>query len=794
MEKVCCIDTNEIFENTNFRRTINNSPSREDSMNFSRNPYSEVKGLPSSDINSNPAKTPKIKIASLSRIPISTKNVIRKVSGNPFDYYKLIKKLGQGTFGQVYKIMNKQTGNIRAMKIIPKNNLRPGFTDKDIIHEITIMKNLDHPHIIKLYEFYIDEFNYYLINEYCTEGDLSEKMIKLKSLPEPIVKIIMAQIFNAVLYLNNRGIIHGDLKLENILIDSYLNDGNKNNQKENNNFISSLIQDAKEIKNDLKNLNLRRSASHFLNNFQSNNLLNKQNDKIKGKNEINNNNKILNISNINKEEHRKTLQLDIMELAKVKNEKKVPLSDIKESEEKKWDENNLVEERKDNIDKFEINEVEEKLVNKKNDSNFQKEEDNNSSIGSNDLKDSDSENNSFNNNINTPTKKINKLYYQLKFKDEDDDNSSENNKKIEKPNLFKSLKKYKNEEQKDDFESNICVTETKDLRKSTINYNKLKIKNFELKLIDFGCSKIFTQYRRTFEDTIGTLVYCSPEVLKNNYNQKCDIWSCGVIMYILLSGKYPFYGRSEEEITKKILIGDFNFDDKHFKNVSENAKDLIKKCLIHDKNKRITVKEALRHEFFASEININNIFEDKIDTKKTLKSLKLNSRKISKFYQTVLAYLSYNFADKEELNRLRKIFYKIDLNLDGKLSKEELFIAYKEAGIKINPEELEKLIKSIDFDGNGSIEFEEFIRMTLPKEQLFTDINLKNAFDMFDLDKNGSISMSEILEVIGADKEIDKNVIEELRAEILRDGDEEIDFKHFKEIMLELKNENNICL
>ena len=73
------------------------------------------------------------------------------------------------------------------------------FTDKDIIHEITIMKNLDHPHIIKLYEFYIDDYNYYLINEYCTEGDLSEKMVKLKSLPEQIVKILMAQIFNAVL-------------------------------------------------------------------------------------------------------------------------------------------------------------------------------------------------------------------------------------------------------------------------------------------------------------------------------------------------------------------------------------------------------------------------------------------------------------------------------------------------------------------------------------------------------------------------------------------------------------------
>ena len=76
------------------------------------------------------------------------------------------------------------------MKIIPKNNLKPGFTDKDIIHEITIMKNLDHPHIIKLYEFYIDEENYYLINEFCTEGDLSEKMYKLKQDYIKISKLI----------------------------------------------------------------------------------------------------------------------------------------------------------------------------------------------------------------------------------------------------------------------------------------------------------------------------------------------------------------------------------------------------------------------------------------------------------------------------------------------------------------------------------------------------------------------------------------------------------------------------
>ena len=103
-----------------------------------------------------------------------------------------------------------------------------------------------------------------------------------------------------------------------------------------------------------------------------------------------------------------------------------------------------------------------------------------------------------------------------------------------------------------------------------------KLKNFDLKLIDFGCSKIFTQYKKTFEETIGTLLYCAPEVLKNNYNEKCDIWSCGIIMYVLLSGEYPFVGHTEKEITQKILNGNFTFSSPKFENVSENAQDLIK--------------------------------------------------------------------------------------------------------------------------------------------------------------------------------------------------------------------------
>ena len=116
--------------------------------------------------------------------------------------------------------------------------------------------------------------------------------------------------------------------------------------------------------------------------------------------------------------------------------------------------------------------------------------------------------------------------------------------------------------------------------------------------------------------------------------------------------------------------------------------------------------------------------------------------------------------------------------------------AYKISGIKINKEQLNKIMNSIDFDNNGYIEYEEFIRATISKENLFTDINLKTAFDMFDLDKNGSISLSEIKEVLGIKKNDDDKVIIELMNEIQKNGNEEFNFQQFKESMLKFAKED----
>ena len=606
IDKFCCIDSTDLLQKEQQNSSLTErsiQPENTFYNNFILSNSLRRKSLPSNEINFQPIRK-NIPLKSLSNLPIGTSNIIRKKIGDPNINYSILKALGHGSFGHVFKVVHKVTGNIRSIKVIPKNNLKPGFTKDEIIQEINILKSLDHPHIIKMFEFYVDENNYYLVNEFCSEGDLGEKLVKIKFFTENVTKLLMFQIFNAVWYLHSNKVIHGDLKVENIMVDSLLEDEkiiNHSKHERKKSFSTVIKDDSKEI-----DLWLNKEKTFF--------------------NEIPNNT---------------------------------------------------------------FNLIRKSLT---------------------------------------------------------------NNNKIEKKNYL------------------------------NLRMDKVEIKNFELKLIDFGCSKMFTTYKKNFEDTIGTLVYCSPEVLLNNYNEKCDLWSCGIILYLLLTGKFPFYGKTENEIIEKILNKKIEFNEEIFDKISPEAKDLIQKCLIHDKNKRISASEALKHPFFAN-IDLNNIYHEKIDLKEVLSSLKYFS-KHSKFYQVVLAFLSHNYAEKTQLDKLKKIFYKIDTNLDGKLSKEELMNAYKIAGIKINKNQLDKIINSMDYDNNGYIEYEEFIRATIPKENLFTDVNLKTAFELFDLDKNGSISLNEIKEVLGIKKNDDDKVIEELMNEVQRTGNQEITFSQFKESML----------
>ena len=586
------IPKNKIYNNHNYsNNNINSIQTKNyeikklnlqkiDSKKIDYNPLNEIQ-FKNND-NNNFVRT-------LSTLPIDSINFIRQKTGKIEDDYLFIKNLGQGGYGKVIKATHKKTGMIRAIKFIPKNNLKFGYTDEDIFREIEILRKLQHPNIMKLYEFYSDYEYYYLVNEYCSEGDLNDKMIKIENFDENIVKMLMFQIFQAVYYLHNKNVIHGDLKLENIMIDN----------------INTKTLEEKKINKFKKNLSF--------------------------------------------------------------------LSSIKTDIENSFN-------------------YEEELNNQHN-------------------------------------------------------SSKENN------NLI-------------------------------MQFNETK--NFELKLIDFGASKIFTKYKRNFEDTVGTLYYCSPEVLKNNYDFKCDIWSCGVTMYILLTGDIPFKGNNEEEIMKSILNDKLDFENNiKLKNISDDAKDLIKKCFIYNSNKRISAKEALNHNFFKSGINKYNLFNDDLidDTINVLNILR-EYPKYNIITQFFIAFITHNFIDKIYMNKIKKVFFLINKSLDGQIKKEELINAYKMANINIKKNDIIKIFKSLDSTkANNNIEYEEFLRAGLDKKIIFTEEHIKLGFEMIDFQKKGKINVYEIKQIFGIDDNVDKSVVDNLLKEINKKENEEISYEEFKKIL-----------
>ena len=135
-------------------------------------------------------------------------------------------------------------------------------------------------------------------------------------------------------------------------------------------------------------------------------------------------------------------------------------------------------------------------------------------------------------------------------------------------------------------------------------------KNSKIKIIDFGLSQCVEKKKLVqvltgknfgninMKAQVGTPHYISPEVLNGKYNQKCDIWSAGVILYTMLGGYFPFDGETDNQVYKAIKSKKYNFYDEEWKNVSNEAKDLIKHMLI-DENKRYSAEEVLRHPWFS---------------------------------------------------------------------------------------------------------------------------------------------------------------------------------------------------
>ena len=472
-------------------------------------------------------------------INVTNDLIVGKSKSNPNDDYHIVKILGEGSYARVYKVKNRITGVEYAMKVINKSYSCTVEEENEILNEINILKVMDHPSILKIFEFYSNKTSYSIVTELCSQGELFNEIVEKGPFNENYSAYVMYQILSAVNYCHKMHIIHRDLKPENILIV----DRNK------------------------------------------------------------------------------------------------------------------------------------------------------------------------------------------------------------------------------DTEENLPI----------------------VKICDFGTSKM-VEKGSIQKKKIGSAYYMAPEVLKKHYNEKCDVWSCGVIMYILLSGAPPFNGKDDDEISEKILIGKYDVKSPPFDQLSSNCLDLIAKLLNKNVEQRFSAEQALDHVWFQdhkSKILYNNI-TDRDAIKTLLKNLK-NYKRTSVIQETALAYLVHQFPRIKDVINACKLFNQIDKSGDGKISKEELFNGLSERYKADNLEkDIDMIFKNLDMDNNGYIEYEEFVRAAVSKEYFVRENVLKFAFRYFDKDNSGEIDYKEIKGLFSKsieDKENLEQTLKKIIQEVDINNDGKINFKEFSIVM-----------
>lgn len=502
---------------------------------------SNISGNEENNINKRPSisKTssmnkPKVvdfkKIATNEKIKI--KNMISKSDTRVEDNYKILNQLGKGSFGSVFKVLHVETGLIRAMKVIKKESLNYQDDDQKFLKEIEILIGTEHPNIIKIYEYYCDETNFYLITEFLSGGELYDTISKWNHFNEEKAAYILMQILSSVNYLHSLKIVHRDIKPENMLVENKL----------------------KSDKND-------------------------------------------------------------------------------------------------------------ELIN--------------------------------------------------------------------------------------------------------------------IKLIDFGTCNYYDG-NKSLTLRVGSPYYIAPEVLKRKYNEKCDIWSCGVILYIMLVGFPPFSGSTTSELLDNVGKGKFSMKSLCWNNVSEPAKDLLKKMLEFEPNKRISAQEAIEHPWIINikQKQITNIDKDYFSS--VLKNIKDFNAK-EKLQQATIAYIVHFIYNSQEIEGLKKVFKYLDKNGDGRLTYGELRSGFDRVfGRYLSDIEMNKVIEEVDGDNDGYISYEEFLRVAINRKKLLEEKNLKLAFDRFDLNKDGKLSREEVKKVLGTQE---NHYINLLLNNIDKNKDGFISFSEFCDLM-----------
>ncbi|XP_074575351.1 calcium-dependent protein kinase 1-like [Curcuma longa] len=300
-----------------------------------------------------------------------------------------------------------------------------------------------------------------------------------------------------------------------------------------------------------------------------------------------------------------------------------------------------------------------------------------------------------------------------------------------------------------------------------------------LKATDFGLSTFFKP-GELFKDVLGSAYYIAPEVLRKNYGPEADIWSAGVIVYILLAGVPPFWADNDQGIFSAILRGRLDFSSDPWPNISDSAKDLVKKMLRANPQERLTAAEILTHPWIRED---GEAPDSPLDL--TVITRMKQFRAMNKLKKVALKVIAESLSE-EEIIGLKEMFKSMDTDNSGTLTVEELRAGIPKLGnmgIKITESEVQQLMEAADVDGNGSIDYMEFITATMHMNRMEKEDHLYKAFQYFDKDQSGYITIEELEQALMHYNMGDQQTIKEIIAEVDINHDGRINYEEFVTMM-----------
>merc|ERR1719384_2534397 len=307
-------------------------------------------------------------------------------------------------------------------------------------------------------------------------------------------------------------------------------------------------------------------------------------------------------------------------------------------------------------------------------------------------------------------------------------------------------------------------------------------------LIDFGCAKQVDD-EKEYKDLVGTVYYLAPElaaqssrVSKTGKVLKCaDIWSIGVIAYVMLTGRPPFKGRSNKDIFTRIIKDPLQFPGDV--ELSDGFKDFVRKALKKNPHQRLTIEDALRHPWVqgkaAAEIQLNR------DVIRYLRQFNYQS----KLKKAITRTLAKNMSQEPE-KEVHRHFTRLDKDGNGYLAADELKLLLLDMGLApvAAKQEAENMLKAADENNDGQVDFEEFKQVWHRKLLSQHDQYIHRVFAVFDDNGDGYIDAKELQGVLGDDFE----QIMAMISEVDENGDGKLSFDEFQKAMQENTNAKNL--